>query len=70
MNSKRGEMPRTAPSPAERRPHNREVLHCIRGHPLSGDNLKVVKPRDGFWYRRCRACDRLRKQQARRQEQS
>lgn len=34
---------------------NREKTHCIRGHPLSGDNLNRTKTG-----RECIACRRLR----------
>lgn len=34
---------------------NERKTHCLRGHPLSGDNLRT----SGKW-RFCRACDRLR----------
>lgn len=33
--------------------------HCIRGHPLSGDNLYVTKKRG---LRMCRECGRMREQ--------
>lgn len=34
--------------------------HCIRGHPLSGDNVRLVRGA-----RRCRQCDALRMRQYR-----
>lgn len=33
------------------------ITHCKRGHPLSGDNIRVVKRADGV-RRKCKACDR------------
>ena len=44
---------------------NARKTHCIRGHPLSGDNLYVT-PKNG--YRQCRICQAMRaaKVQARR----
>lgn len=33
------------------------ATHCVRGHPLSGANLFIIK---STGYRRCRACDALR----------
>ncbi len=38
----------------ERHVHGRKT-HCLRGHPLSGDN---IRERDGC--RQCRACDAIR----------
>lgn len=35
---------------------NKMKTHCLRGHPLSGDNLGVGNKRP----RVCKACDRLR----------
>lgn len=37
---------------------NARKTHCKRGHPLSGSNLRLL---DAGKQRRCRACDRLRK---------
>lgn len=40
--------------------HFRDMTHCKRGHPLSGDNL-IVRVSHGKWNERvCRACRRLR----------
>lgn len=37
------------------RPLNRALqTHCHRGHPLSGDNLRIING-----YRRCRECERI-----------
>lgn len=41
-----------------RRGANAQKTHCLRGHPLSGDNLFRNDPRG---WRKCKACDRLRK---------
>ena len=38
--------------------HLRDMTHCRRGHPLSGDNL-YTDPKNGF--RQCRACRGWRK---------
>ena len=35
----------------------KELTHCLRGHPLSGDNLRVNKTGS----RVCRTCERLHK---------
>lgn len=37
------------------RDHNKSKTHCKRGHPLSGDNLYVIKSRIG---RECKQCHR------------
>ena len=37
-----------------------QQTHCKRGHPLSGENLKIVT-NDGRKYRRCRECARAPK---------
>lgn len=34
--------------------------HCKRGHPLSGDNLRIAKARGGQTRRNCRTCQRER----------
>lgn len=34
---------------------NAQKTHCLRGHPLSGDNLRI----DGHGNRQCRECRRL-----------
>ncbi len=36
--------------------HNRAKTHCVRGHPLSGDNL--IRKKKG--HRGCRACQKAR----------
>ena len=36
--------------------------HCLRGHPLSGENLKNSVRANGRMTRDCRACMRLREQ--------
>jgi hypothetical protein len=33
--------------------------HCKRGHPLSGENLRIVVSRTGKTYRQCKACARI-----------
>lgn len=41
---------------------NREKTHCVRGHPLSGDNVRVSRRTRGVhsWLQRsCRACQRM-----------
>lgn len=35
---------------------NAAKTHCLRGHPLSGDNLRIYK---GTGYRQCRTCMRM-----------
>lgn len=35
---------------------NKRKTHCPVGHPLSGDNLRVTKAKDGYTKRYCRAC--------------
>lgn len=32
--------------------------HCIRGHPLSGSNLRTVVDKRGSVHRSCKTCDR------------
>lgn len=39
--------------------HESRKTHCKRGHPLSGDNLRVYTYRDRTW-RQCMACERAR----------
>ena len=42
----------------------REWDHCKNGHPLAGDNLRIVQ--DGKYFkRRCRECGRLRQRKYR-----
>ena len=36
---------------------------CVRGHPLSGANLRRMRGANGRTWRQCRTCDRLRQQQ-------
>lgn len=36
--------------------HHRKKTNCVRGHPLSGDNLYITPA----GRRKCRACDRIR----------
>lgn len=37
----------------------RDKTHCYRGHPLSGDNLRL-QPKGGRWQKRvCRACQAI-----------
>jgi hypothetical protein len=38
--------------------------HCLRGHPLSGDNLHMQDRGNGHCYRVCRACSALRAREA------
>lgn len=45
--------------------HNREKTRCLRGHPFTGDNLRVSKN-----YRYCVACDHLPERAAQRREAS
>lgn len=40
---------------------NRRKSECANGHPLSGDNVRVVERRDGRRERECRSCSRDRK---------
>lgn len=35
---------------------NAKKTHCIRGHPLSGDNLYIENKRNGKIGRRCKRC--------------
>lgn len=58
-------------------PHSRSIpalnaakTHCVNGHPLSGDNLKVHKRASGYVERRCRACAQKwsRREKAKRSE--
>lgn len=35
---------------------NAKKTHCIQGHPLSGPNLKVTRPKSGNGQRQCRTC--------------
>ena len=37
------------------RRHTAKTTHCIRGHPLSGDNIRLARRPDGM-RRRCRKC--------------
>ena len=48
-------------SPSSR---NAKKLDCLRGHPLSGENLKILSG----GRRSCRACERLRAQRYRAQQ--
>lgn len=37
----------------------RNKTHCVNGHPLSGDNVRISSQRNGkHMFRRCRACER------------
>jgi len=38
---------------------NARLTHCKRGHPLSGDNLRIRTRTDGSKWRSCIACARL-----------
>ena len=44
-----------------------ERTHCIRGHELSGDNLRLIKYGGGY-HRRCKACERWRYHERRTRE--
>ncbi|WP_412778628.1 HNH endonuclease [Rhodococcus qingshengii] len=35
-----------------------QLTHCKRGHPLSGDNLRVSPAKNGLTKRVCRTCER------------
>jgi len=37
---------------------NARKTHCKRGHPLSGENLKILLHHTGRLYRSCKACQR------------
>lgn len=39
---------------------NAAKTHCKRGHPLSGDNLRIRNRADGRTFRLCLACKRIR----------
>lgn len=39
----------------QRRTESASKTHCVHGHPLAGDNLKLVQKRDGL-RRVCRVC--------------
>ncbi|RLK47598.1 HNH endonuclease signature motif containing protein [Microbacterium telephonicum] len=34
------------------------ITHCAKGHPLSGDNLRLKRRRDGYTQRVCITCAR------------
>lgn len=40
------------------RRHAAAITHCKRGHPLSGDNIKLQHRKDGV-RRRCQACRKI-----------
>ena len=40
--------------------------HCKRGHPLSGQNVYVLRLRGGYIFRTCRACAAMRDRRYRR----
>jgi len=40
--------------------HRPAATHCLRGHPLSGDNIKVRLDRSGYLQRSCVACRAIR----------
>lgn len=50
---------------------HRAKTECGRGHPLAGDNVRVVQ-RDGWEERVCRTCQReyMRESRARRRQSS
>lgn len=37
---------------------NAKKTHCVNGHELSGDNLRITRERNGRRGRGCRACNR------------
>jgi hypothetical protein len=42
-----------------RQSSGRLKTHCVNGHPLSGDNVRISSQRDGKWMRRCcKTCER------------
>jgi len=49
------------------RRHVETITHCVHGHPLSGDNVKLVVRADGT-RRKCRECDRTQKRAATRRK--
>lgn len=40
--------------------HNASKTHCIRGHPFTPDNTHLCRHKDGYTWRSCKACQRLR----------
>lgn len=47
---------------------NRDKTHCIRGHPLSGDNLTYLRLHGKVMGRKCLACNRMRVNERRAKE--
>lgn len=45
------------------RRHAAKQTHCVHGHPLFGDNVRLCKRPDGV-RRRCRTCDRVQNREA------
>jgi hypothetical protein len=39
--------------------HNSIKTHCMHGHPLSGDNLRLYKRKNGRYNRICIECKRI-----------
>jgi hypothetical protein len=39
--------------------NNARKTHCVRGHPLSGDNVHFFRGKGGRTHRYCRTCKRM-----------
>lgn len=49
-------------SRSKNRHHEGKKTHCDRGHPLSGDNLRIGTQKEGGIRRVCKTCEKIRTQ--------